>query len=133
MGTPYFKVPLNLPHAGKIAGRLRYHVDRRLTVVQVDSVNLDPLFDGLDALIELLEPCLVAEENPSDEAEARALAEQSAKLGRELVAEIERLKLGDDRLGQAVRNFFECLELGEEGARISLRAGENPNSALRPV
>ena len=28
---------------------------------------------------------------------------------------------------------FECLELGEEGAEISLRAGEDPNSIQRPV
>jgi hypothetical protein len=45
----------------------------------------------------------------------------------------ERDGIADDRLGQAVRNLFECLELGEEGAEISLRAGENPDSALRPT
>ena len=28
--------------------------------------------------------------------------------------------LGYDRLGQAVRNLFECLSMGEEGARLSL-------------
>ena len=49
------------------------------------------------------------------------------------MGEIERLKLGSDRLGQHVRNLFECLELGEEGAQISLRAGENPNSVQRPL
>ena len=49
------------------------------------------------------------------------------------LADIERLHIGDDRLGQAVRNFFECLGLGVEGARLSLLAGENPDSALRPV
>ena len=54
-------------------------------------------------------------------------------MGRLIVDDIERLGVGDDRIGQAVRNFFECLELGEEGARISLRAGENPKSALRPI
>jgi hypothetical protein len=41
--------------------------------------------------------------------------------------------LGHDRLGQCVRNFFECLELGREGAAISLRAGENPRSMQRPM
>ena len=46
--------------------------------------------------------------------------------------DIEKNKLGGDRLGQAVRNLFECLALGEEGAAISLRAGENPRSTLRP-
>ena len=37
-----------------------------------------------------------------------------------------------DRLGQLVRNYFECLELGAEGAEISLRAGEDPRSLQRP-
>ena len=47
--------------------------------------------------------------------------------------EIEKAGAGADRLGQQVRNLFECLELGEEGAAISLRAGENPRSLLRPT
>ncbi len=47
--------------------------------------------------------------------------------------ELERAHLGSDLLGQLVRNYFECLELGEEGSEISLRAGENPKSLQRPV
>ncbi|MFZ5495316.1 MAG: hypothetical protein ACOZE5_08265 [Verrucomicrobiota bacterium] len=40
--------------------------------------------------------------------------------------------LGHDRLGQGVRNYFECLELGREGAAIPLRAGKDPESMQRP-
>jgi len=36
-----------------------------------------------------------------------------------------------DRLGQLVRNFFECLGLAEEGAQLALRCGERPDSPLR--
>ena len=53
-------------------------------------------------------------------------------LGRLLVDHIERDQLGHDRLGQGIRNLFECLELGREGAVISLRAGEDPRSFQRP-
>jgi hypothetical protein len=71
------------------------------------------------------------DENPPQD-ECRTAATEAARLGRALVDAVESGQFGDDRLGQAVRNLFECLELGEEGARISLRAGENPDSALRP-
>ena len=59
-------------------------------------------------------------------------AEMAAASGRKLVEEIERMGIGEDRLGQAVRNLFECLGFAEEGAAISLRAGEDPNSLMRP-
>ena len=51
----------------------------------------------------------------------------------QLVDEIERHALGEDRLGECIRNLFECLELGAEGAVLSLRAGENPDSLQRPT
>ena len=37
----------------------------------------------------------------------------------------------NDRLGQNVRNLFECLGLAEEGRTLSLVCGERPDSALR--
>jgi hypothetical protein len=124
MAVPYFRIPLNLPHAGTIAYRLEYH----LKDGDVDGAATAPV----RRLIELLEPYRLEGENPSDAAESRRVVDEAARLGREVVDAVERLKLGSDRLGQAVRNLFECLELGQEGAQISLRAGENPNSALRP-
>jgi len=48
------------------------------------------------------------------------------------VGEIEAAGYQGDRLGQSVRNLFECLGLAEEGAELSLRCGERPDSLLRP-
>ncbi len=116
--APHFRIPLNLPHAGTLATRIQFHLRGAL-----------PEESGL--LVGLLLDCVQVGENPPAE-EATRLVKQSAAIGRRIVDEIERRKLGHDRLGQAVRNFFECLGLGEEGAAISLRAGENPASLLRP-
>lgn len=128
MSYPHFKVPLNLPHAAKIAARLRYHLDRRAPGPAGKAA-----YDSVESLTELLRPCEIRDENPADENEGKRIADEAAVLGRALVASIESLKIGDDRLGQAIRNLFECLGMGEEGAQISLRAGENPKSALRPA
>ncbi len=87
---------------------------------------------GARQLLALLEPCVELDENPA-RALALQLRERAAVLGRTLVDQIESGGLGFDRLGQCVRNLFECLELGREGAAISLRAGEDPRSLQRPV
>jgi hypothetical protein len=79
----------------------------------------------------LLEPYRDREDNGPEQDQPH-LIEEALRLGRAIVDEVERAKAGHDRLGQAVRNLFECLERGEEGAAISLRAGENPGSLLRP-
>ncbi|MDB6128511.1 MAG: hypothetical protein JWM35_2407 [Verrucomicrobia bacterium] len=84
-----------------------------------------------DRLVAVLQPYSESDENPRPDLAAR-VRDQAATLGRQLVAQIERDKLGHDRLGQCVRNLFECLELGREGAEISLRAGEDPRSFQRP-
>jgi hypothetical protein len=124
---PYFKVALNLPHAGRVVRRILVHLP-----------ELDPPTEPLIAaqrltieLIEMLDPCMDLDENPSGPAGVR-LRDRAAATGRLLVSQIELGKLGNDRVGQCVRNFFECLELGREGADISLRAGENPKSMQRP-
>lgn len=116
MGAPQFRIPLNLPHAGTVAVRIRVHL-RGIADVRSQS------------LVDLLAPLRDLDGNPPDADRIVALA---AGLARDIVAEVERAKSGHDRLGQAVRNLFECLGLGEEGATISLRAGENPDSLLRP-
>lgn len=61
------------------------------------------------------------------------MVEEAAVLGRALVDVFEQSHVADDRLGQCVRNLFECLGWGREGAEISLRAGENPRSLQRPA
>jgi hypothetical protein len=114
----FFRVPLNLPHAATVAVRIRVH-------------RQGAADESTRQLVHLLDPYREQEDNPAPE-EAKRVAGEAAALARKVVDEIEAAKAGHDRLGQAVRNFFECLGLGEEGAAISLRAGENPKSALRP-
>lgn len=125
----YFKIPLNLPHAGTISERIARNLNDRVDWTAEENVRLR---ETVRRLQEVLLPSRMQGENPPG-AEAEKVRGEAAKLGRELVVEVEKLVLGADRLGQCVRNLFECLELGEEGAEISLRAGENPKSAQRPV
>ena len=120
---PHFDLPLNLPHAGTLSGRIVYF----LGPLPADS----PAHALARELSEMLRPYQLSEENPADE-EAKGVVAVAAQLGRDIVGAVERSGKGHDRLGQAIRNLFECLQFGEEGALISLRAGENPDSALRP-
>lgn len=120
----FFDVPLNLPHAGRVARRL-------VTYLHRDGHGATAAAHTAVKLVELLDPYFESEENPAPPV-ARTVREQAALLGREFVEQVELDALGHDRLGQGVRNLFECLELGREGAAISLRAGEDPNSMQRP-
>ena len=121
---PFFQVALNLPHAGRIARRI-------LLLVPHENTPGDTLRKTAQSLEALLAPYLDMDENPGGNLAGR-VRDQAAVLGRKLVDQIERDKAGHDRLGQCVRNLFECLELGQEGAVISLRAGEDPKSFQRP-
>jgi hypothetical protein len=125
---PYFHVALNLPHAGRIARRIILILPARGAPEGAEAAARRTAAD----LLELLAPCMELDENPPGERGAQ-LRDRAAVLGRQLVGQIEGGGLGFDRLGQCVRNLFECLELGREGADISLRAGENPRSLQRPV
>lgn len=126
---PHFRVALNLPHAGRVARRIG-------PLLPTPAENADSEAEAArnvaGQLVELLDPYLEADENPPGPAGAR-VQHRAAGLGRTLVGHIERGGFGHDRLGQCVRNLFECLELGVEGADISLRAGENPRSLQRPT
>lgn len=128
-GIPFFLVALNLPHAGRIARRILPLLPARGE--KRSGAEADAAQAIARELVELLDPCLDSDENPPGPASAR-LQNRAAVLGRTLVDHIERGGFGHDRLGQCVRNFFECLELGREGADISLRSGENPQSMQRP-
>jgi hypothetical protein len=127
--TPFFHVALNLPHAGRIARRIFRALPA--PAPEESSATTHARQAAWD-LVELLDPCLDLDENPEGRT-AILLRDGAATLGRQLVDHIEESGLGHDRLGQAVRNLFECLELGREGARLSLRAGEDPQSFQRPV
>ncbi len=122
------RIPLDLPHAGTLADRILGFIERR----GGDDKQIEALTEIAEQMVKLLWAYSARGENPGD-AEALEVRDEAAELGRNLVAEIERTGLGADRLGQFVRNYFECLELGEEGAAISLRAGEDPRSIQRPA
>ncbi len=119
----HFDIPLDLPHAGTVARRIAQRLAR--------SAEAGIALERAEDISELLEPFRLSGENPGRE-EALAIAVDAARLARELVGHVETLSLREDKLGQLVRNLFECLELGEEGATIALRAGEDPASPMRP-
>ena len=125
----HYDIPLDLPHAGRMAGRIVELLERH---AEANGVAADAVLDVAEALDRLLFPYTAQDENP-EHSEALAVRDRAADLGRRLVDALEAAGIAGDRLGQFVRNLFECLELGEEGARISLRAGENPASLQRPV
>jgi hypothetical protein len=125
----HFDIPLDLPHAGRLADRILNLLERYTSETGVEAPEA---LETAEELSNLLFRFSANDENPP-EAEAAAVRDQAAALGRRLVDQIQAANITLDRLGQYVRNFFECLELGAEGAEISLRAGENPNSLQRPV
>lgn len=115
----YFQIPLNLPHAATVASRI---------VRLLEGEPLQRLAE------QLLEPLLVYQmtQDYSANIATYQTRDRAAERGRQLAEGIAEAGLGRDRLGQCIRNLFECLELGEEGARLGLLAGENPESMQRP-
>ncbi len=125
----HFDIPLDLPHAGRLADRILSLLERYL---EEKSIEAPALLDVADRLSNLLFRYSSEDENP-EETEARRVRDEAAAVARELVEAAEANGVSFDRFGQYIRNLFECLEMGEEGASISLRAGENPQSLQRPV
>ena len=123
----HFDIPLDLPHAGRLAQRLH-----RLLESHFEDEGLDApeIMEAAGALLDLLEPYAAEDDNPRDAAKIR---DEAAAAARHLIDILETTRIRGDRLGQLLRNIFECLELGEEGAQQSLRAGENPGSLQRPT
>lgn len=124
----HYDIPLDLPHAGTIARRIIRLIEQ--TIDASDEAQAAALVTA-EKLDTLLFDTSWQGENPPPRDAAR-MRDEAAAIGRILVDEIEHAGIGSDRLGQCVRNLFECLELGEEGASISLRAGEDPDSIQRP-
>lgn len=120
-------VQINLPHSRTIVARL----GRTLEALGAfggsgngGAVELHSAYDALEGAVREFD------EDPPMDVALRA-AEAVATLGRALVAAILATPCRSDRLGQWVRNLFECLGLAEEGARLSLECGERPDSLLR--
>jgi hypothetical protein len=123
----HFDIPLDLPHAGRIADRIVALLEKHTEEMGLD---VPEVMDIADRLSSYLFRNAAGDDNPPNANEVR---DQAAMLGRQLVDSMEAAHLTGDRLGQLVRNLFECLELGQEGSEISLRAGENPKSLQRPI
>ncbi|HSP13570.1 MAG TPA: hypothetical protein VLV78_02330 [Thermoanaerobaculia bacterium] len=124
----HYDIPLDIPHAGRIADRLLMIVQRHAEEKEVEA---PAAIDAAERLWNLLFRYSGGDDNPG-EPEATEVRDQAAAIGRELVDAVVAAHLTSDRLGQLVRNLFECLELGKEGSEISLLAGENPKSLQRP-
>jgi hypothetical protein len=128
MGDPGYEryVHVNLPHARTIVQR----VGRSLAALGAFPEEGQP--DGAlhDALTGL-EASLREFDDDPPLALALAAADRAAVWGRALVDAIEATSARGDRLGQNVRNLFECLGLAAEGATLSLRCGEPADSPLR--
>ncbi|MBK5254987.1 MAG: hypothetical protein JJE39_03050 [Vicinamibacteria bacterium] len=116
---------INLPHAKTIAER----IERQLEILRVlEGEGSKPLNTAVIALRHHLEPWI----EDTDPETAAASADPVVLLARDLVKAIandERAR--GDRLGQCIRNLFECLGLPNEGRRVSLACGENPDSLMR--
>ena len=124
--TDSFEQPVNLPHAALVTERTRHRL--HLDLSDGSHVQLGAIIERLDTL---LAPTAVAESH-SEQQDREPLYCAAADLARALVFGIEELGLGDPGIGQAARKLFECLALGREGAALSLRAGESPDSPQRP-
>lgn len=121
---PYFDLPLNLSHAATIADRLIKRLGeredvRRRTKEAASSIAAHLMFYR-------------GEDDNPPEPEAEEVRQSVLAEARHLVDLIEAEGIGGDKVGQLIRNLFECLAEGKEGAIQSLRAGENPESAQRP-
>lgn len=126
----YNDLPLDLPHAGRIAHRLCRVIQNRAE--GSFQPGYDAAWETAAEINALLLHCRLENEAPTDVEESEVLRQNAAVLGRRLVTDVERHRLSDDRIGQCIRNLFECLALGHEGAILSLRAGESAYSLQRP-
>jgi len=120
-------VQINLPHARTVIQRVGRTLDfqgafRPETAGGATGVR--PAFDALESAAAPFD------DDPGLEVAIEA-ADALAGRARALVAAILETPVRSDRLGQHVRNLFECLGLGEEGATLSLQCGERPDSPMR--
>jgi hypothetical protein len=118
---------LNLPHARTVLQRIGRSLEALGAFGEAGNGRAAPLAAAFDAVEQRLRGF---DEDPPPE-EALFAADEAAALARLLVEAILATGIRGDRLGQHVRNLFECLGLPEEGAQMSLLCGERPDSPLR--
>lgn len=120
-------VNINLPHARTIVSRIGRSLEALGAFGESSNGGAQGVHEAFERLEQAVEPF---EEDPAQDA-ALASADAVAELARALVAAILDTPTRGDRLGQHVRNLFEVLGLAEEGASLSLRCGERPDSPMR--
>jgi hypothetical protein len=120
-------VNVNLPHARTIVARIWRSLEALGAFGEKGNGSGAALALALEALEEEARPY---EEDPPLE-QALVAADAVAERARALVAAILETPTRGDRLGQFVRNLFECLGLADEGAALSLQCGERADSPLR--
>jgi hypothetical protein len=129
MSDPAYQryVHVNLPHARTIIQRIGRSLDTLGAFGETANGGASALHEAYQSLETSVRPF---DEDPPLERALEA-ADQVAVRGRALVDLILETPARSDRLGQLVRNLFECLGLPEEGATLSLQCGERPDSPLR--
>ena len=120
-------VLINLPHARTIVARIGRTLDALGAFGDAGNGGASALHAAFDAVEQSLRDF---DEDPAPEATIAA-ADAAATRARALVDAILETPARSDRLGQHVRNLFECLGLAEEAATLSLQCGERPDSPLR--
>jgi hypothetical protein len=120
-------VRINLPHARTILSRIGRSLEALGAFGEEGNGGALALHRAFDTMERELQPF----DDDPPEAEALRAADALAGRGRELVDAIVETPARSDRLGQLVRNLFECLGLPEEGANLALRCGERADSPLR--
>lgn len=120
-------VRINLPHARTIVMRLGRSLEAHGAFGEAGNGGAVALHEAFQTLERSAQPF---DEDPPEK-EALQAADELAVHARRLVAAIVDTTARGDRLGQLVRNLFECLGLAEEGAELALRCGERPDSPLR--
>jgi hypothetical protein len=118
---------INLPHARTIAQRIARELDLLGAFREGEDGDAVALHTTFSELEQTLRPF---DDDPAFE-QAVAAANEVAIRARALVTAVLATPFRSDRLGQGVRNLFECLGLAEEGASLSLECGERPDSLLR--
>ena len=120
-------VQINLPHSRTIVARL----GRTLEALGAFGGQRDGRASALQDAHDALEAAVrhFDEDPPMDQ--ALRSADAVADFARALVEIIRAGTCRNDRLGQWVRNLFECLGLADERACLSVDCGERPDSPLR--
>jgi hypothetical protein len=120
-------VRINLPHARTIVHRIGRTLDALGAFGHQGNGGAQVLADAVARVEQSLRPF----DADPPAAEALGAADAAAQEARVLVSAIAQGAQRSDRLGQHVRNLFECLGLPEEGAEQGVRCGEHPDSPLR--